>query len=104
MTGKTIKPGLTIEIFTDAGTQGQFFEGQTIGGSDGNFTFTLPATSVWRAVPGKITAIAIDSQGNASPFSTTTLTAPVVTLPTPTPVPTPIGTSTSKSYLPLITK
>src|SRR5205085_12012888 len=102
VSGKTIIPGLTIEIFTDAGAQGQFFEGQTIEGSDGNFTFTLPDTSVWHG--GKITAIAIDSQGNASPFSTTTLTAPVVTLPTPTAVPTPIGTPASQSYLPLIRK
>ncbi|MCX6043922.1 MAG: right-handed parallel beta-helix repeat-containing protein [Chloroflexi bacterium] len=103
VSGKTTKPGATVEIFTDAGSQGNYFEGQTTASGDGSFTFTLPDTSVWRA--GKITAIIIDSQGNASPFSGA-ITAPVVTVvvPTPTPLPTdPGGTNFDDSlYLPLI--
>ena len=104
VSGKTVLPGLTVEIFTDDGVQGQFFEGQTTAGNDGTFTFTLPDTTVWQA--GKIMAIAIDSQGNASPFSTTGLAAPVVTVATPTPTPTttpgPIGAAANQNYLPLI--
>ncbi len=107
--GKTTKPGAIIEIFTDSSNQGNYYEGQTIAADDGSFTFTLPDTAVWQA--GKITAIAIDSQGNASPFSGG-VTAPVVTVvvptPTSTPVPTPLPTdpggvsSGNGIYLPLI--
>ncbi len=72
----TARPGATIEIFTDGGTQGHYFEGQTVVGEDGKFTFDLPLREVWRS--GNITAVAIDAQGNASAFSGS-LVAPVVT-------------------------
>lgn len=101
VSGKTSKPGATIEIFTDDGAQGTYYQGQTIATGDGSFTFTLPDTEVWRA--GKITAIAIDGQGNASPFSSG-LTAPVVTVvPTPVPTTDPGGANSNNSlYLPII--
>jgi len=72
----TARPGATIEIFTDGGTQGHYFEGQTVVGEDGKFTFDLPLREVWQGT--NITAVAIDAQGNASAFGGT-LVAPAVT-------------------------
>lgn len=103
VTGKTLKTGVTVEIFTDAGAQGQYYEGQTVSAT-GTFTFTLPDVSIWRS--GKITAVGIDDQGNASPFSNQ-LAAPVLTpiIPTPTPVPGTTPTPSSSSvYLPVVQK
>ena len=71
----TARPGATIEIFTDSNTQGHYFEGQTVVGEDGKFTFDLSPRVVWQG--SNITAVAIDAQGNASAFGGS-LVAPVV--------------------------
>lgn len=94
------KAGVTVEIFADAGTQGQFFVGQTTAGDDGQFTFIH--NSVWTAT--SITAIAIEQNANASAFSAalpatggvtaTPTNTPTATLPT-TVTATATGTATS---------
>ena len=71
----TARPGATIEIFTDSNTQGHYFEGQTVVGEDGKFTFDLSPRVVWQG--SNITAVAIDAAGNASTFSGA-LVAPLV--------------------------
>ncbi|MGB0387335.1 MAG: right-handed parallel beta-helix repeat-containing protein [Ardenticatenaceae bacterium] len=58
-------PGSLIEIFSDYGQQGRYFEGRTIATSDGSFSFSVP--NQWQAT--KITAIATDTQGNSSRFA-----------------------------------
>lgn len=77
------KAGVTVEIFADSGTQGQFFVGQTTAGSDGQFTFT--GATGW--IAANITAIAVDGTANASPFSSA-LPASTVITPTPSATPT----------------
>jgi hypothetical protein len=58
-------PGAMIEIFSDQGGQGRFFEGRTRAGADGRYTFT--ATAPFRAP--NINATATDSAGNSSNFT-----------------------------------
>lgn len=84
-------PGMTVEIFTDDANQGNYFEGKTKVGDDGAFTFVLSDLVAWHA--SKITAVAIDAQGNASAFSAG-VAAPIVTVPTPTSTPLPGSTPT----------
>ena len=94
LTGKA-NAGATVEIFSDNGFQGQFFEGRTVAAADGNFAFTLASTGPAQ----NLTAVTIDAQGNASPFSApvarngtvvpTETPAPIP--PTETPTPTEIG-------------
>lgn len=100
----TAKANATVEIYTDLGAQGQYFEGQTTSGGDGSFVYTN-ATN-WRA--GQLTAITVDSAGNASPFApaiaapdfvaptatNTTVATPTATA-TSTPSPTATGTATT---------
>lgn len=64
LTGTT-QPGSIIEIFSDNGEQGRYFEGQTIAGADGRFTFVAP--NKWQAK--RITAITTDLMGNSSRFA-----------------------------------
>lgn len=61
----TTTPGTVVEIFSDTGGQGRFFEGRTTANADGEFTFT--ATQGWQA--SRINATATDAQGNSSAFT-----------------------------------
>jgi parallel beta-helix repeat protein len=67
--GQTVRgtalAGATVEIFTDAGTQGRFFEGRATAQADGTWSFT--ATRPWQAA--NITATATDTTNNSSVFS-----------------------------------
>ncbi|MEZ4866427.1 MAG: right-handed parallel beta-helix repeat-containing protein [Caldilineaceae bacterium] len=85
------KAGQTVQIFADAAGQGQYFEGESVVGSDGSFHLTI--TGNWRAA--NLTALAIDSSGNASPFSVPVAVAGAsVTTPTRTATATPSATAT----------
>jgi parallel beta-helix repeat protein len=76
--------GALVEIFADSAAQGQHFLGQVTVGSNGSFVFatTLPWPN------SKLTAVVIDGNQNASPFSAA-ITAPDATSPTATPTPRP---------------
>ncbi|MBX3016150.1 MAG: right-handed parallel beta-helix repeat-containing protein, partial [Caldilineaceae bacterium] len=82
VTGKAI-PGVTVEIFSDQGQQGQSFEGRAVADANGDFSLTVAGT--WRAA--NLTAVTIDALGNASVFSAA-ITVPLVATPTPTGPPT----------------
>lgn len=105
------KAGATVEVFADNISQGEHFEGAVTAGADGRFSFTTSGS--WRAV--NLTAITIDSQGNASSFSapiaftgggptatpTSTATPTATSTPTPTPSRTPDPrNSTERIFLP----
>ncbi len=89
------KGGVTVELFGDNGTQGQFYLGQATAGNDGRFTFTN--NSGWSST--HVTAIAIEGMTNASAFSAP---LPVGDLPLPTPTSTasPIPTATETATEP----
>ncbi|MEZ4859695.1 MAG: right-handed parallel beta-helix repeat-containing protein [Caldilineaceae bacterium] len=101
-------PNVTVEIFGDAGQQGLLFLGRITAAANGAFSFST--TTAWPTA--NLTAIAIDSVGNASAFSTPLSVAnPTGTVtPTPTgtvntPTPTPTGTlvpADNDIYLPMI--
>ncbi len=57
-------PGVIIEIFSDTGTQGRYFEGRTTADDAGNFTFTKSGS--FQAT--NINATATDANGNTSSF------------------------------------
>lgn len=59
-------PNALIEVFSDTSLQGRQFEGYTITGADGSFTFTAPKDWQWTFV----TVVATDTQGNSSSFAT----------------------------------
>lgn len=61
----TTAPGAVVEIFSDIGKQGQYFEGRTTADQAGSFTFTK--TGGFRAV--NVNATATDANGNTSAFS-----------------------------------
>lgn len=82
------KAGATVEIFADAGAQGQFFVGQTTAGSNGSFTFVNAAG--WAS--NNVTAIVLEPNGSASAFSAP---QPVAITVTPTPSSTPTATTTA---------
>ncbi len=92
------KPGAKVELFADSGAQGQFFQGSTTAAADGSFSFAMLAS----ALGPNLTALSIDAQGNASPFSGALI------IPTPTPTATATATPTvqpdANLYLPVITK
>jgi len=112
----TAAANTTVEIFSDNGRQGQFFENRTKTGTDGSFTFTLAPNGQG----ANLTAVAIDAQGNASSFSTPPFPrGDGPPLPSDTPLPTdspeptetvtPTGTPTGTAlpnnvYLPTIKK
>jgi hypothetical protein len=85
ISGKTL-PGAKVEIFADLGAQGQYQEGEAVAGNDGSFSLTI--LDSWQSA--NLTAITIDSNGNASVFS-----AAVVSPATPTPIATPTSTATA---------
>lgn len=58
----TAAPGATVEIFSDNGKQGRFFEGRVLAGPSGAFSFT--ASQPWQAP--NINAVATDTRGNSS--------------------------------------
>jgi len=55
--------GAVIELFSDNGSQGQFFETRITASSDGSFR----AERTWQGA--NITATATDSNGNSSAFA-----------------------------------
>lgn len=57
-----------IEIYRDPGGEGNIFLGQTTVGTNGRWTFTLPAGD--NPAQGALTAIAIATNNNTSEFST----------------------------------
>ncbi len=67
----TAIPDARIEIYTDSEDEGQMFQGQTQSGPDGRFNWTGVVAG---SLPN-ITAIAIDAEGNTSPFSMVFVTA-----------------------------
>jgi parallel beta-helix repeat protein len=64
VTGTTVPRGV-VEIYSDAGTQGRFFEGRVTAKADGTFTFTT--AKPWQAP--KQNASATDTNGNSSGFT-----------------------------------
>jgi parallel beta-helix repeat protein len=64
VSGTTV-PGGVVEIYSDAGTQGRFFEGRVIAGADG--VFSLTATKPWQG--RNQNASATDPNGNSSGFT-----------------------------------
>ncbi len=61
----TATPGTVVEIFSDTGGQGLYFEGSTTTNADGSFSFT--AAQNWRAP--NLNATATDANGNSSAFT-----------------------------------
>ena len=59
----TAAPNARVEIYSDPEDEGRFFEGETVADASGNFTWNGTARGP------NVTAIAIDSNGNTSPFS-----------------------------------
>lgn len=86
-----------IEVFSDAGSQGQFYEGTTAADHAGNWVFTKPG-----GLSGPfVTATATDAAGNTSGFSAPVclvLASPTATS-TPTLTPTPTRTATPPANL-----
>jgi parallel beta-helix repeat protein len=99
-------PGVMVELFSDHGAQGQFFEGRTATAATGSFS--LPLAGSGQAA--NFTAIAIE-EGNASPFSSPPLNK-LTPAPTAPATPTPIAPGEEQSpvdtdhqlYLPIVTK
>ncbi|CAN5631989.1 hypothetical protein BH10CHL1_BH10CHL1_44190 [soil metagenome] len=81
---------VTVEIYADNSTQGQFFLGRTISAADGSFSFALPGA----LLASNLTGLIIDAQGNASSFSPA-LNNPNVSTATTTSTPTDTSTATS---------
>lgn len=65
--GRVNASGATVEIFTDANTQGRYFLGRTTTDAEGNFMLMVSGTFL---APGAV-AVATDTQGNSSEFSDT---------------------------------
>jgi parallel beta-helix repeat protein len=64
ISGTTVA-GATVEIFSDGGQQGRYFEGRATAGANGTFSFTAQAS--WHAP--HINAIATDPSGSSSGFT-----------------------------------
>ena len=56
-------PACTVDIYSDSGDQGKTYEGSTVAGADGRFTFEASPAGP------NVTATATDSDGNTSTFS-----------------------------------
>ncbi len=69
----TAKANAKVEIYRDLGDEGKVYKGFTTANSSGAWTFTLPAND--SASEGALTAIAIDSLNNTSPFSARKVTS-----------------------------
>jgi len=67
----TAMPNATIEIYTDAGNQGEIFQGETMSNPSGNFLWT----GMIQGPFNNVTVLAIDAQGNTSIFSKPQVTA-----------------------------
>ncbi len=98
ISGKTL-PNARVEVFADLGVQGQYQEGEAEAGNDGSFVLTIAGS--WQST--NLTAITIDSSGNASVFSAAIASpatpTPMTTL-TDTPTATPTATLTTPTDLP----
>ena len=64
VSGTTV-PGAVVEIYSDAGKQGRFFEGRVTAGANGVFSFT--AAKPWQGPNHN--ASATDARGNSSGFT-----------------------------------
>jgi parallel beta-helix repeat protein len=80
----TSREGWTVEIYSDEGDQGHFYQGKTVAGAGGAFLFK--ASSAWQGV--SLTAVATSPDGNSTLFSE--------------PFAAPTGVSCSVLYMPLI--
>ncbi len=69
----TAKANAKVEIYRDLGDEGKIYKGSTTANSSGAWTFTLPAND--NASEGALTALAIDSLNNTSPFSARKVTS-----------------------------
>jgi len=56
-------PNCTVDIYSDAGSEGEVYEGSVVAGADGSFTFEGDVSGP------NITATATDGDGNTSAFS-----------------------------------
>ncbi len=56
-------PNCTVDIYSDSGAEGEFYEGSVVAGDDGSFTFEGSVSGP------NITATATDGDGNTSAFS-----------------------------------
>ncbi len=63
----TAKAGARIELYRDLDSEGKVYKGATNANSSGAWSFTLPAND--NAAEGALTALALDSTNNTSPFS-----------------------------------
>ncbi len=63
----TAKAGARIELYRDLDSEGKIYKGATTANSSGAFSLTLPAND--NTAEGSLTAIALDSANNTSPFS-----------------------------------
>lgn len=61
----TAAPGAAVEIFSDLGWQGRYFEGRTTAQADGTFSLAVPGG--WKAP--HLNALATDRNGNTSAFA-----------------------------------
>jgi parallel beta-helix repeat protein len=61
----TAWPSWTVEVFSDAEDEGRVYEGSTIAGASGAFTFSKNSP----LVGPNVTATATDDDGNTSEFS-----------------------------------
>ena len=96
----TACPNCTIEVFSDADDQGAVYEGTTVAGYAGNWTFTKPG-----GLSGpSVTATSTDGDGNTSPFSAPVRLAQPTATPTNTATPTRTSpvTPVAVVYLPLV--
>jgi len=73
----TACPRCTVEVFSDSADEGRVYEGSTIANATGAFTFTKTTG----LIGPHITAIATDSSGNTSEFSTASIVWRSVYLP-----------------------
>ncbi|MBX3011967.1 MAG: right-handed parallel beta-helix repeat-containing protein [Caldilineaceae bacterium] len=63
--GRVNSPNATIELYSDAATQGRVFLGSTTADAAGNFALVVEGSFY---APANLTAIATDTQGNSSEF------------------------------------
>jgi parallel beta-helix repeat protein len=61
----TAQPNATVELYSDPAGEGETYYGAAIANGSGQWSFTLPGD----AVPARVTALAIDGNGNTSEFS-----------------------------------
>jgi parallel beta-helix repeat protein len=78
------RPGWAVEIYSDDGVQGQYYQGRTF--ADGNGAFLFRSGRAWRGA--NLTAVATDPDGNSTRFSES--------------IPAPAGIACGLLHMPLI--